>query len=60
MSQSQQGVQTVTVPAGGGAAFDVRIGEPGIYPVVSHSYASVDLGQVGLLKVGSPEGSATH
>jgi nitrite reductase (NO-forming) len=60
MTQFQQGVQTVGVPAGGGAVFDVKIDEPGLYPFVSHSFASVDLGQVGLLKVGDPEGSASH
>jgi hypothetical protein len=27
---------------------------------VSHSFASVDLGQVGLLQVGHPKGSASH
>jgi nitrite reductase (NO-forming) len=56
MSQSQQGVQTVGVPAGGGAVFDVKIDEPGLYPFVSHAFAHVDLGQVGLLKIGSPKG----
>jgi nitrite reductase (NO-forming) len=60
MTQPQRGVQTVEVPAGGGAVFDVRIPDEGIYPFVSHSFAAVDLGQVGLLKVGDPEGSATH
>lgn len=54
MTQFQQGVQTVGVPAGGGAVFDVKIDEPGLYPFVSHAFAHVDLGQVGLLKVGNP------
>jgi nitrite reductase (NO-forming) len=60
MTQFQTGVQTVNVPAGGGAVFDVKIDDPGLYPVLSHSFASVDLGQVGLLKVGEPEGSGSH
>lgn len=60
MTQYQRGVQTVGVPAGGGAVFDVKIDDPGLYPVVSHSFASVDLGQVGLLKVGTPKGTASH
>ena len=60
MTQYQTGVQTVSVPAGGGAVFDVKIDEPGLYPFVSHSFASVDLGQVGLLRVGEVEGSASH
>jgi nitrite reductase (NO-forming) len=60
VTQYQKGVQTVSVPAGGGAIFDVKIDEPGFYPFLSHSFASVDLGQVGLLKVGDPEGTASH
>jgi nitrite reductase (NO-forming) len=53
-------VQTVDVPAGGGGVFDVKIDQPGLYPFVSHSFASVDLGQVGLLKVGHVEGTMSH
>ena len=60
MTTFQTGVQTVGVPAGGGAVFDVKIDEPGLYPFVSHAFAHVDLGQVGLLKVGKPKGSASH
>ena len=53
-------VQTVQVPAGGGGVFDVKIDEPGLYPFVSHSFASVDMGQVGLLKVGNVDGTMSH
>ena len=60
MSQFQRNVQTVGVPAGGGAVFDVRIDDEGLYPFVSHAFAHVDLGQVGLLKVGSPPGTMSH
>jgi nitrite reductase (NO-forming) len=60
MTQFQRGVQTVLVPAGGGAVFDVKIDGEGLYPFVSHAFAHVDLGQVGLLKVGDPEGTMTH
>ena len=56
----QQDVQTVQVPAGGGGVFDVKIDEPGLYPFVSHAFAHVDLGQVGLLKVGNPKGTSSH
>ena len=59
-SPPQQGVQTVLVPAGGGAVFDVKIDDPGMYPFVSHAFAHVDLGQVGLLKVGEPKASSGH
>ncbi len=53
-------VQTVTVPAGGGGVFDVRIDKPGLYPFVSHAFAAVDQGQVGLLKVGNVKGTMSH
>jgi nitrite reductase (NO-forming) len=53
-------VQTVTVPAGGGGVFDVRIDQPGLYPFVSHAFAAVDQGQVGLLNVGNVKGTMSH
>ena len=59
-SPPQLGVQTVVVPAGGGGVFDVKIDEEGLYPFVSHAFAHVDLGQVGLLKVGNPKGTMSH
>lgn len=48
------------MPAAGGAVFDVEIEDVGLYPFVSHAFADVDLGQVGLLKVGNPKGGSTH
>jgi nitrite reductase (NO-forming) len=60
MTKYEAGVQTVAVPAGGGAVFDVKLDEPGLYPFVSHAFAHVDLGQVGLLKVGNPKGTMSH
>jgi nitrite reductase (NO-forming) len=60
MTQFQRGVQTVGVPSGGGAVFDVKVDDEGTYPIVSHAFAHVDLGQVGLLKVGNPKGTHTH
>ncbi len=60
MTTYQRGVQTVSVPAGGGGVFDVKIDQPGLYPFVSHSFASVDMGLVGLLKVGNPPGTMSH
>ena len=59
-AHTESGVQTVNVPAGGGAVFDVKIDEEGLYPVVSHAFASVDMGQVGILKVGNPPGTMSH
>jgi nitrite reductase (NO-forming) len=60
MTQHLNNVQTATVPAGGGGVFDVKIDKPGLYPFVSHSFASVDMGQVGLLKVGDVTGTMSH
>jgi nitrite reductase (NO-forming) len=60
MTQFQTGVQTVLVPAGGGAVFDVKIDDEGMYPFVSHAFADVDLGQVGLLQVGKPPTGSGH
>jgi len=59
-NQPQKGVQTVIVPAGGGGVFDLKIDDAGLYPFVSHAFADVDLGQVGLLKVGNPKGTMSH
>jgi nitrite reductase (NO-forming) len=60
LTQFQRNVQTAIVPAGGGAVFDVTVDKEGLYPFVSHAFADVDLGQVGLLKVGNPKGTMTH
>jgi nitrite reductase (NO-forming) len=60
MTSCQRNVQTVVVPAGGGGVFDVKIDEPGLYPFVSHAFAHVDLGQVGVLKVGNVPGTMSH
>jgi nitrite reductase (NO-forming) len=53
-------VQTQLVPAGGGMIFDVTFHQKGIYPFVSHSFASVDLGEVGLVNVGNVPGTMSH
>jgi nitrite reductase (NO-forming) len=56
----QHDIQTAVVPAGGGGVFDVTIPNKGIYPFVSHSFASVALGEVGLLNVGNVPGTMSH
>jgi len=56
----QHDIQTAVVPAGGGGVFDVTIPKAGIYPFVSHSFASVMLGEVGLLDVGKVSGTMNH
>jgi nitrite reductase (NO-forming) len=46
-----RGIQTWTVPPGGGATFEFRIPEAGQYPFVTHSFAYTGLGAVGLIEV---------
>src|SRR5262249_3728495 len=60
MTHYQRNIQTALVPAGGGGVFDVKIDQPGLYPFVSHSFAAVDLGHVGLLSVGNVNGTMSH
>jgi len=60
VDKPQHDIQTAMVPAGGGGVFDVRIAKKGIYPFVSHSFASVNMGEVGLLNVGNVSGTMSH
>ncbi len=46
-----RGIQTYTIPPGGGATFELTIDQPGLYPFVTHSFAFTDRGAVGILKV---------
>jgi nitrite reductase (NO-forming) len=46
-----RGIQTWTIPPGGGATFELTIPEAGQYPFVTHSFAYTGLGAVGLLDV---------
>ena len=43
------GVQTVAVPVGGGAIFEIRLKQPGKYPFVTHAFADATKGAVGIL-----------
>jgi nitrite reductase (NO-forming) len=60
VDEPQHLIETAVVPAGGGGVFDVKIDKSGIYPFVSHSFASVQLGEVGLLNVGHVAGTMSH
>ncbi|HEV8446816.1 MAG TPA: multicopper oxidase domain-containing protein [Gemmatimonadaceae bacterium] len=54
------GVQTYTVPAGGGVVFEaVFDGGEGLYPFVTHSFADAEKGAVGIIQVGIPKQFAT-
>lgn len=44
------GVQTVDVPVGGGAIFELRLAEVGDYPFVTHAFADATKGAVGVLR----------
>lgn len=52
------GVQTVNVPVGGGAIFEIRLREPGDYPFVTHAFADATKGAVGVLRAGPPAKTA--
>jgi nitrite reductase (NO-forming) len=56
LSDFESGIQTVAVPAGGGAVMDVTLDEPGFYPFLSHAFGLSSLGEVGALEVGTPRG----
>jgi nitrite reductase (NO-forming) len=53
-----EGVQTYTVPAGGGAVFETVFEEgasgEGLYPFVTHAFADAEKGAVGLIQVSEP------
>ena len=45
-----EGVQTVSVPVGGGAIFEARLVEAGTYPFVTHAFADATKGAVGMFQ----------
>ncbi|MEO5799290.1 MAG: multicopper oxidase domain-containing protein [Gemmatimonadales bacterium] len=55
-----QGMQTWNVPVGGGAVFDLKLAEPGLYPFVSHAFADATKGAVGVFRAGDAKGKAEH
>jgi len=44
------GLQTYNVPVGGGAIFELRLAEKGMYPFVTHAFADATKGAVGILQ----------
>lgn len=54
-----ESVQTVTVPAGGGAVFETTfqrgLSGEGVYAFVTHAFADASKGAVGLIQVGHPQ-----
>jgi nitrite reductase (NO-forming) len=62
-ANKQTGMQTVTIPPGGGYTVELRIPDEGLYPFVTHSFAYTGLGALGVIKVGNPAmpvSSAAH
>ncbi len=55
-----EGMQTWNVPVGGGAVFELRLAETGLYPFVTHAFADATKGAVGVLRAGEPGPSAPH
>jgi nitrite reductase (NO-forming) len=57
-SHPLRGVQTWSVPAGGGAVFETVFADGasgvGVYPFVTHAFADADKGAIGLIRVGNP------
>jgi nitrite reductase (NO-forming) len=49
-SHAWEGVQTATVPPGGGMIFETHLAEPGTYPFVTHAFADATNGAVGMLE----------
>ncbi|HEX7593616.1 MAG TPA: multicopper oxidase domain-containing protein [Anaerolineae bacterium] len=53
----QYGMQTVTVPPGGGYMVELKIPDTGLYPFVTHSFADASKGALGLINVGNVQAS---
>ncbi len=49
-----QGVETASVPVGGGYIFEARLAEAGTYPFVSHAFADATKGAVGMFAAQTP------
>ncbi|HWA17057.1 MAG TPA: multicopper oxidase domain-containing protein [Gemmatimonadales bacterium] len=54
------GMQTWNVPVGGGAVFELKLAEPGLYPFVTHAFADATKGGVGVFRAGAATGTMTH
>ncbi len=54
MSAPLQGVQTVTVPAGGAVITEMKLDVPGNYVLVDHALSRMERGLVGMLHVEGP------
>jgi nitrite reductase (NO-forming) len=55
-----EGMQTWNVPVGGGAVFELRLAEAGLYPFVTHAFADATKGAVGVFQAGQVQGTMAH
>lgn len=53
-----EGLQTVLLPASGGAVVELIVPEAGVYPFVDHEFADAALGAYGILRTPGSEGAA--
>lgn len=64
VDQVLEGVQTYTVPTGGGAVFEMEFAKgysgTGNYAFVTHAFADANKGAVGVIQVGKPAHMASH
>jgi nitrite reductase (NO-forming) len=56
----EHGIQTYTLPPGGGATFDLIIPEEGMYPMVTHSLRDALTGAIGVIKVAKEAGQSAE
>ena len=55
-----EGMQTWNVPVGGGAIFELRLAESGLFPFVTHAFADATKGAVGVFQAGGAQGTMSH
>jgi nitrite reductase (NO-forming) len=49
------GMQTASIPPGGGAVVEFTVMQPGTYPFVTHAFGDADHGAIGIFKAHSPK-----
>ena len=64
VNQVIDGIQTYTVPSGGGSVFELEfergLSGEGNYAFVTHAFADASKGAIGVIQVGSPKTMASH
>jgi nitrite reductase (NO-forming) len=60
LSPPAQGIQTVTVPAGGAAIVEFKLDVPGNYILVDHALSRAERELVGILQVEGPQNAEIY